>query len=300
MIDAFPAPAAAAVSVALAVAAASTFTVVSAAPAAAATFSAAGADAAAIQGTVDALRAALGPLNGNLPANGDPAGRREINWDGVPAAFADPNPLPGDFFNGDAPGRARGIEFRPTGATTGFAVSSDPADAGAGQPATAAFGFPTGFQPFSANRLFTPVGGTSFDVVFFDPSDQTTPAAVRGFGAIFTDVEQPLGTTMEFYDADDRLLERLVVELTPNRGLAVAGVVLETGLIARVSISAGTAAFLENGSTSGPDSVALDDFFFGEPVAAIDAQAVPVPAPAALLSAAFAGLGLMRSRRRKG
>src|SRR4029434_5497674 len=45
-------------------------------------FSASGANAAAIQGTVDAFRTALGnPNNGN---NAGPlaSGRREINWDG--------------------------------------------------------------------------------------------------------------------------------------------------------------------------------------------------------------------------
>lgn len=264
-----------------------------AAPAAAVTFSAAGPDVASIQPEVDALRAALGTLNPNLAEAGDPNGRREINWDGVPAAFADPNLLPGDFFNAATPGRARGIEFRPTGDTTGFAVSSVEAD---DSGVREAFGFPGGFQAFSPERLFTPVGGTTFDVLFFDPADQTTPAGVRGFGAIFTDVEQPLGTVMEFFDADDRLLERLVVALTPNRGLAVAGVVLETELIARVSISAGTAAFLENGSTSGPDSVALDDFFFGEPIA-LEAADVPLPAPAAMLLAGIAALGMRRMRK---
>ena len=61
-------------------------------------FSASGAGPAAIQSTVDAFRASLGTLN---PNNGQsfPSGRREINWDGVPDAFAEPNTLPADFFN---------------------------------------------------------------------------------------------------------------------------------------------------------------------------------------------------------
>jgi hypothetical protein len=62
------------------------------------TFSAAGSNAAQIQATVDAFRADLGTLNNNV-AGSFGSGRREINWDGVPANFSDPNPLPNNFFN---------------------------------------------------------------------------------------------------------------------------------------------------------------------------------------------------------
>src|SRR5262245_13396153 len=44
-------------------------------------FQAAGPNAAAIQGSVDAYRAALGDPNGSEPGP-LPGGRREINWDG--------------------------------------------------------------------------------------------------------------------------------------------------------------------------------------------------------------------------
>src|SRR5919201_4156774 len=62
-----------------------------------------GADAAAIQGTVDAFRAELGSNNGVGNGGTFAAGRREINWDGVPDQFADPNDLPLDFFNVNSP-----------------------------------------------------------------------------------------------------------------------------------------------------------------------------------------------------
>ena len=51
---------------------------------------AAGTSAAAIQSAVDAYRADLGALNPNV-AGSFGSGRREINWDGVPDAFAAPN-----------------------------------------------------------------------------------------------------------------------------------------------------------------------------------------------------------------
>ena len=56
----------------------------------------------------DNFRAAIG--GGTTPGpNGSFGGvRREINWDTVPAQFAAPNTLPGDFFNVNSP---RGMAF---------------------------------------------------------------------------------------------------------------------------------------------------------------------------------------------
>src|SRR5919205_4678139 len=73
-------------------------------------FQAAGPNPATIQGTVDAFRNALGTLNANEPGSRG-SGRREINWDGVPDEFSDPNPFPPDFFNANLSGRARGVKF---------------------------------------------------------------------------------------------------------------------------------------------------------------------------------------------
>ena len=81
------------------------------------TFSASGVDAASIQTTVDAFRTNLGNLNPNVPGSFG-SGRREINWDGVPATFSSPNAFPANFFNSNSP---RGAEFSTPG--SGFEVS---------------------------------------------------------------------------------------------------------------------------------------------------------------------------------
>ena len=255
-------------------------------------FNAVAADAAGIAPTVDAFRAAAGALNPNDPVNGDPAGRRQIDWDGAPDAVSDPNPFPRDFFNGDAAPRARGIEFRETGATAGFLLSATEAS---GQPVR--FGFGGDLSTFSPERLFTPVGGTTLDVIFFDPADQTTPATVRGLGVIFTDVEVAGSTTMTFFDQGGNVLAQETAGTSGNGGFSFVGVLFDTPDVFRIAIDAGNTPILGNGllgaSSGAEDLVAMDDFIFGEPIAV---ASVPLPAtlPPLLAGLALVALGLRR------
>ena len=159
------------------------------------TFESAGASAAAITPTRDGFRLVVG---GGIVAgaNGSFGGlRREINWDGVPDAFSDPNPLPANFFNFNS---ARGAVFSTPG--TGFLVS---ANAGLATPTL--FGFPSDFQAFSAQKLFTAVNSNITDVRFFVPGTllATTTSA---FAAIFVDVEAAALTRIEFFDASEALI----------------------------------------------------------------------------------------------
>ena len=64
-------------------------------------YTATGENAAAIQSEVDRFRRDLGDLNPNQP-NSYPAGRREINWDGVGGSQGNDN-LPQDFFHRTSP-----------------------------------------------------------------------------------------------------------------------------------------------------------------------------------------------------
>jgi hypothetical protein len=210
-----------------------------------------GADPASIQAAVDAFRADLGGSNngGGPPAA---AGRREINWDGVPDTAADPNPFPGGFFLG------RGLQLDTAG--TGFKVS---AKAASGTPVR--FNNPE-FQAFSQERLFSPIGSTTYDSHFFVPGTATS-ATTNGFGAVFTDVDTTGSAKIEYFDAAGSLLDTVVVPASPNGGLSFAGETFTGGeRVARVRVTSGTTTTLTS-DPAGQDAVVQDDFIYGEPLA---------------------------------
>jgi hypothetical protein len=153
-------------------------------------FQAAGPNAASIQSTVDAFRAALGdPNNGNNPGP-LATGRREINWDGGDPNIMDTTPpvTPFDVFL-----NTRGAHFT----TPGLGLSQAPPSGGTQGGLAVLFNNPTYgtiFTTFSPSRLFTPVGSNVTDGSFFVPGTTgASPATVSGFGAVFTDVDQPDG-----------------------------------------------------------------------------------------------------------
>ncbi|WP_395344840.1 hypothetical protein PN836_008780 [Ningiella sp. W23] len=257
-----------------------------------ATFNEQGLTAADLQETVDEFRDALGPNNGNSPVNGDPNGRRQIDWDALPDGLADPNLFPGDFFNGDSAPRARGIEFEATGDTTGFLVSST---AASGQPI--AFGFDRFLPRFSEERLFSPVGGTTFDINFYDPSDQTTQATVRGFGAIFSGLDFLDTAQMQFLNLAGEIIGSVNPLGTQDFDLTFAGLIFDTPEVATVRVSGGNRFLSENGVFEGGsgDGFAFDDFIFGEPIAVQNVNASS-PSAAALLFSLIAFATYRRSR----
>lgn len=236
-------------------------------------FQAAGPNAASIQSTVDAFRAALGdPNNGN----GGPQliGRREINWDGAPGTNATTAPVtPFNVFL-----NTRGAQFT----TPGLGLSQAPPSGGPQGGLATLFNNPTYgniFGTFSQLRLFTPVGSNITNAYFFLPgSNGGTLATVTGFGAVFTDVDQPDGsgpgrkhgnrgasTLVEFFGAGGELLFSSFVPASPgDRGLSFLGIKFRDARIASVRITTGDVA-------PGPDDdekhdiVMMDDFIYGEP-----------------------------------
>ena len=246
------------------------------------TFESAGATAAAITPTRDAFRAAVG--GGTVAgANGSFGGvRREINWDGVPAALSDPSALPANFFNTTSP---RGVVFSTPG--TGFLVS---ANAGGATPIL--FGFPSDFQTFSPQKLFTAVNSNVTDVRFFAPGTATA-ATTSAFGLIFTDVEVAGLTKLEFFDASDALIYTRDALVAGNQGLSFLGATVSGGAISRVRITSGLNTIVSNGVLGNPsdDVVVMDDFLYAEP-----ARVVAEPPILALIGLGL-GLGFAGGRR---
>jgi hypothetical protein len=236
-------------------------------------FQAAGPDAASIQSSVDAFRAALGDNNGNNPGPLQ-KGRREINWDGgnpnVLDTTAPVNPFL-TFLN------TRGSQFK----TPGVGLSQAPPSGGPQGGLAVLFGNATYghiFRTFSASRLFTPVGSNITVASFSIPgTNGNAPAMVRGFGAVFTDVDQPDGrpssrlstrrstTVIEYFDRNGRLLFSGFVPAAPGDGnLSFFGVKFDDARIASVQIKTGDVAPGPNDDER-HDIVMMDDFVYGEP-----------------------------------
>jgi hypothetical protein len=233
------------------------------------TFESSGANAAAITPTRDAFRTAVGGGT-TAGANGSFGGlRREINWDGVPDAKADPNFMPADFFNTTSP---RGAVFSTPG--TGFMVSAN-----SGLTTPTLFGFGNDFAAFSPQRIFTAVKSNITDVSFFVPGTNT-PATTSAFGVVFTDVETAGGTKVQFFDQNNTMIYSRDAMTASNQGFSFVGAVAGAGeQISRVEITSGVNTIQSDGVLGNPtdDIVAMDDFLFAEPAAA-----VPEPASAAM------------------
>ena len=237
-------------------------------------FQAAGPTAVSIQSSVDQFRQAIGVQNnGNGP--GTDNGHREINWDGG-STTNETTAVAGNPFAGFQV--TRGALFTtPDG--TGFVQAPAGTDVPPGGLA-GLFGNPTyktSFRAFSASRLFSAIGGKITDVTFFVPGGGSE-AAVNGFSAVFTDVDQPNGsgpatkrgnrnasTLVGFYGVDGQLLFSSFVPASPgDGGFSFFGVVFPDARIARVRITSGDVAPGPDDSEK-VDVVMMDDFIYGEP-----------------------------------
>jgi hypothetical protein len=223
-------------------------------------FEASGATPADILTQVNAFRDFLGPNRG--VGGHFPDGRREINWDGVPDAFSAPNLLPANFFNSNSP---RGALFFTLG--TGFQVSANlvnptntPVRFGNIHPV-----YPALFSTFSPQRLFTALNSTITETLFFIPDDTTQSATVKGFGAVFTDVNTDHSTKIEYFDVNGHLLFSRDVLPGPTRraSLSFLGVGFDTNSVFMVRITSGNRVL----KVPNLDVVVMDDFIYGEPQA---------------------------------
>ena len=236
-------------------------------------FQAAGPDAASIQSSVDRFRHELGDQNNGNNQGPLSDGRREINWDGVgqPDATTPPVTPFNNFLD------SRGNQTT----TPGLGLAQAPPSGGADGGLAALFNnatYGTIFKTFSPKRLFTPVGSNITNASFFVPGTKgNTAATVKGFGVVFTDVDQPDGsgpghkngnrgasTLVEFFGVDGQLLYSSFVPASPgDAGFSFLGITYSDAKIASVRITAGDIPGPNDDENH--DIVMMDDFIYGEP-----------------------------------
>ena len=233
---------------------------------------AAGANAAAIQATVDQFRTDLGGANNGVGGS-FVTGRREINWDGVPDNFASPNNLPVNFFNVNSP---RGVVF------TAAVIADLRVSANSTNPTSTLVRFGeidpaypgTFLQTFSAQRLFAVIHPTAnglddspvLDVFFYIPGTNV-PATVSGFGVVFSDADVLNKSGIICYGVDGTPIA-MALAPTANGGLSFVGVSFNAGeRISHVKIGGGTRILAPTNveGVNNNDLVAMDDFIYGEP-----------------------------------
>jgi len=232
-----------------------------------------GANAAALQAIVDQFRTDLGGANNGVGGLFT-SGRREINWDGVPDNFSEPNNFPTNFFNVNSP---RGIIFNAVEDATGAALNQFAVSSTAASGVPVRFGnlnaaYSNIFQTFSAQRLFIARNTHIMEVSFFIPGTKI-PATVKGFGVVFADVDSATGgnrSLIRCYGTDGGQLSAASAGVLDN-GLSFVGISFNAGeRISRCVIESGNAALsaANNDGVNGVDVVAMDDFIYGEPRAA--------------------------------
>ncbi|MFN0174126.1 MAG: hypothetical protein ACKVU0_05715 [Saprospiraceae bacterium] len=218
-----------------------------------------------IQAKIDEYKALLGADNGGDPGTKGTTGFREVNWDGLTDAESAPNFYTPDLFNSPTAPRSRGIVLSTPG--TGLMVSADsnnptatPTSFGNINPTYTAI-----FPPFSGERLFSPVGSNIANIYFFVPGS-SQKAVVRGFGAVYVDVDRVENTAFEYFDIHDNSLGTYATPVL-NNGHVFLGVLFPEAVIHRVKIEYGNSPLGPNDGGSIDVSV-MDNFIYGEPQAA--------------------------------
>lgn len=210
-----------------------------------------------ITAKVNEFRTLLGASNGGT-AGEQPTGRREINWDGAGAnPFDNKNDFPAAFFNTNVKSGAvyttAGTGFR-NDSTLFTEINPKYADQ---------------FAFFSANKLFSPVGSNLLDQLF-EVAGQPTPALVRAFGVVFSDVDLADKTTIQLFAQDGSTLGTFSAPVRSDAtGLSFLGISFDNPIIARARITLGTgklATGVDDVTAGGTvDLVVIDNVIYGEP-----------------------------------
>ena len=217
-----------------------------------------------ITASIDQFKNVLGSTENTVPAPPQAGGHRRINWDGVPSNLTNNNSFPLDFFNNtDAAGpnpRKKGLVYANTGAI--FRIDST---SYAGIDSS----YANNFKPFSGKRIVTAVNTNITELVFKVPGTNTD-ASIKGFGLVFSDVDNSDYTTVEFFNGNKSLGVFKAPARNDANGFSFLGVFFPDEKITRIKIVAGNGVLASGAKdiTDGgaKDLVVIDDFFYSEPV----------------------------------
>ncbi|HEY6503500.1 MAG TPA: hypothetical protein VIZ28_05940 [Chitinophagaceae bacterium] len=213
-----------------------------------------------ITAKLNEFRTLLGDVLNTTP--GQTSGRREINWDGVPDIYATQK-IPSDFFNPVAPGSSPALQrgFRYAAAVDARISSNAFADFDASNG--------TEFSSFSGAKTFSAVSSNLWSVDF-EVAGQAVAASVKGFGAVFSDVDNASSVSVEYFSGD-RSLGIFSVPVKTTGTHSFLGVYFPKEKVTKVRIKQGDAVIATGVKdiTSGgnKDLVVMDDFLYDEPKA---------------------------------
>jgi hypothetical protein len=230
-----------------------------------------------------AFKTAIGGSdNGNVAAP-QTGGFRAINWDGVKLDGTDFGGGPNTtvIANGTDVGiplnrfQTRGVQFGAVYAVSGDGFASvNPNVAGL-------------FPAFSPHNTFAMFNDNGIDFKFVLPSGATSapvPAASRGFGAIFLNVELPNTSSITYFHGSTELAQ-IFVPVGAQSQPEFLGALFSNAIVTGVSLTLGTdVIFRFDGTTVTPGGmddpthghnlVATDDFAYPEPVFVTDQSPV--------------------------
>jgi len=202
-------------------------------------------------------------LGGKLnTAPGAVGGYREVDWDGVPDDMLG-KPMPRDFFNPTGtnaiPGRQRGLAYDPVAgefrvSATNFIEVNNTTN---GE-----------FAAFSGTKTFANVSANLWQITPEVPG-QAEAATVKGFGIVFSDVDEANSTFLEYFSGDKSLGKFFVPAHNSESSFSFLGVYFKEEKVTAIKVGhKGTLTTggkdVSDGGTS--DLVILDNFLYDEPV----------------------------------
>ncbi len=215
-----------------------------------------------ITAEMDEFRQTIGGSLNTVP--GASGGRREIDWDGVPAELIEKD-LPLDFFNPTAPEspaiRQRGLVYPSGSGVAGFQVSNNSFAAVNSQASSS-------FNAFSGANTFANVRAKAWDMKFQVPG-KNIDAAVKAFGLVLSGVDQPNSTSLEFFNGSKSLGKFFAPPHDSSSSFSFLGVYFKNEKVTSITVNhqgilIDGEADISNGGSK--DLIVLDDFLYSEPI----------------------------------